>query len=302
MVTDVAVDERGFFYVLDATAHCVHVFDNTGHKRGQFGRLGQGPGELKSPGGLLLSVRGEVLVGDVGNRRICIWDTSGNYVRTVGCTRGVGRIRWLDEAKGLIVTRSSGGGGGEPLMVVYDLSGAVVQAFAVWPPEVLELQRKMRAPISGSAFEVAPDGEVLVCHAAVYRVMRYTADGVPCGLISKPQGSGFIAPPSLPPTISSQSVREWGSSWTAIGKLVALAEAVVVQMWGHGSRNDAGARSYLVDVMTRDGKPFRCALPTAERIVSRLDERRILTLQEIYSEGPSSPQLFLRIRRWERKR
>ncbi|MDZ7339320.1 MAG: hypothetical protein ONB30_12350 [candidate division KSB1 bacterium] len=299
-VTDVAVDDRGFFYVLDGMNHRVVVFEPQGHRRGTFGTLGEGPAELKSPGGVLVSRAGEVLVGDTGNSRISVWDTSGVFLRTAPCRRGVGRIRWLGATQELIATRSSGGQTSHLLMVVYDLSGTVVRSLGESPAEVFELRRKIGAPISGSAYGVAPEGEVPLCHAGVYHIARYSAEGALSGHLAAPPGSGFVAPSAPPPAFSSQSPQEWAGWWTAIGRLVALTDVVVVQMWAEAKRGVTASRSYLVDVLRRDGKPLWTSIPTDETIVDRLGPSSLLTAFYTGEDKPFSQQVRLRIRSWRR--
>jgi hypothetical protein len=66
-------------YITDERAHCIIVSDLNGHLTREIGRQGKGPGEFERPSGI---VRNDslVLVHDVGNMRIQIFDLRMNYL------------------------------------------------------------------------------------------------------------------------------------------------------------------------------------------------------------------------------
>lgn len=77
-----AVDDEHRIYVLDGGKKHVLVFDRDGKFLYKFGGPGQGPGELA--GNNTIEVFGDhVVVGDDRNRRLSIWDRSGNLIEDV---------------------------------------------------------------------------------------------------------------------------------------------------------------------------------------------------------------------------
>lgn len=55
-------------------------FDRTGKFIMQWGEIGDGPGEFKTPHALAFDSRGRLFVADRGNHRIQIFDQGGNYI------------------------------------------------------------------------------------------------------------------------------------------------------------------------------------------------------------------------------
>ena len=94
--TDLAVDERGVLYVLDARARQVKVISPDGALLDTFGQRGQGPGELMRPVSIGL-VGDRVLVLDQMLGKLITWTTSGERDGAPSL-RGAKRtaIRWLD--------------------------------------------------------------------------------------------------------------------------------------------------------------------------------------------------------------
>jgi hypothetical protein len=62
-VRDIAVGTSGDFYVLDAQANEIRVFDRHGAFKGAFGQPGQGPNEFRNGVALVLANSGEVVLG-----------------------------------------------------------------------------------------------------------------------------------------------------------------------------------------------------------------------------------------------
>jgi len=72
----VAVDGAGRMYVSDTGNTRVQVFGANGEFLRTLGREGQGPGELQGPFGIAMT-GDRVIVNDVGNERLSIWDLNG---------------------------------------------------------------------------------------------------------------------------------------------------------------------------------------------------------------------------------
>jgi len=76
-VRDVAAG-NGVWYVLDEAAPTVHMLDAGGAWLGNFGRAGEGPGELLRPMAIAVG-RGAVAVADAGRGRMHLYGPDGRY-------------------------------------------------------------------------------------------------------------------------------------------------------------------------------------------------------------------------------
>jgi len=75
------VDEEGHLYILDEQAGNIKVFDASGSFQKTIGRKGQGPGEFGMPISLFLSQQNQIIVNDMGQRKVQYFDKEGNYLK-----------------------------------------------------------------------------------------------------------------------------------------------------------------------------------------------------------------------------
>jgi hypothetical protein len=75
------VDEEGNMYILDEQAGNIKVFNHTGSFVTTIGRKGQGPGEFGMPISLVISQQNQIIVNDMGQRKIQFFDKEGNYLK-----------------------------------------------------------------------------------------------------------------------------------------------------------------------------------------------------------------------------
>lgn len=72
-------------YVSDKWKHCIHVFSSEGDYLRSLCALGSGPGELRSPEGITINRRNQLIVADVGNDRVVVLDPlDGQLILTLG--------------------------------------------------------------------------------------------------------------------------------------------------------------------------------------------------------------------------
>jgi hypothetical protein len=73
----VAVEHNQLIYICDIHNHFVKVFSNSGDYVRTIGRRGQGPGDLYGPNYITFIPGGDLLVYEMGNRRIQWFSSNG---------------------------------------------------------------------------------------------------------------------------------------------------------------------------------------------------------------------------------
>ncbi len=66
----------------------IQVFSSSGNYESSFGGNGSGNGQLNAPLGITSGASGQIYVADNGNRRVEVFDSSGNYLATIFGTAG----------------------------------------------------------------------------------------------------------------------------------------------------------------------------------------------------------------------
>jgi hypothetical protein len=89
----IAVDNNQLAYICDMHNHCVKVFKNNGDYIRTIGIKGQGPGDTYAPMYITVSPVGDLLVSEVGNRRIQWFDSQGKSIHILKQKKGL--IEWI---------------------------------------------------------------------------------------------------------------------------------------------------------------------------------------------------------------
>ena len=176
-----AVDDQHRIYVLDGGKDHIVVFDRDGTFLRTLGGPGQGPGELA--GNNTVEIFGNrVVVGDDRNRRLSLWDLSGNLIEDVpyGQLRiGLGEPSTDDSFVNWVITDRN--------------EDTMEWTLFRYSLELEELNRytSLRAPTSLKigdgftphdstarvAYAADPDGPVYVTRGDNYQLLAYDADG-----------------------------------------------------------------------------------------------------------------------------
>ncbi|MDW7761324.1 MAG: 6-bladed beta-propeller [Acidobacteriota bacterium] len=101
------VDSEGNIYFLNDGQSESHIFkfDAQGNYETSFGRRGQGPGEIQFLSGFGIGHQDEIAVTDYGNKKLVIFDGTGNLVQETDIERNVWDIRPLKNGNYLIVKK-----------------------------------------------------------------------------------------------------------------------------------------------------------------------------------------------------
>lgn len=118
-----AIEEHvhGGFYVLDAQAGEVRLFDDSGRHVRSFGRPGGGPGEFAQAVGLARDTDGVLWIVDPGNVRLTAVDVTGTLVQIVPRVSPFMMMPWPGrvDQEGLIYDVTHGGEVGEITLLRY---------------------------------------------------------------------------------------------------------------------------------------------------------------------------------------
>jgi len=182
--SDIAVDDQGNIYVLDAGNHRIQKFDPEGKYLATFGRRGQGPAEFYLPSSLVLNHQGYMYISDSQNRRVQILKPDGTEHKTITfhqTSPGIVRLNSPGElvmGKGGIMIRIGGGPsdseGLPKLIKVLDLEGNVQREFG-------EAKKFRDEQISNAGnnfhFVLDQDDNVYIAFDFQNRIEKYSPEG-----------------------------------------------------------------------------------------------------------------------------
>jgi len=80
-IITLGVNEQGDMYILDEQAGNIKVFDQNGSFLKTIGKKGQGPGEFGMPISLAITPDHNIVVNDMGQRKILFFNKEGNYIK-----------------------------------------------------------------------------------------------------------------------------------------------------------------------------------------------------------------------------
>ncbi|MBN1273442.1 MAG: 6-bladed beta-propeller [Candidatus Aminicenantes bacterium] len=79
----IQVDDNENIYILDNKACQIKTFDSESRLKNTFGMKGQGPGEMHLPWLINLTLKNQIMLYDVGNRRISLFSLDGTHLNDV---------------------------------------------------------------------------------------------------------------------------------------------------------------------------------------------------------------------------
>jgi len=183
-VGTIAVAADGSIYVVDSGNKRVQVFDQGGEYLRTLGHEGQGPGELMLPAAVAI-VGDRVVVNDLLNHRLTIWNLDGDYLADVVPRGGRLMAEFLHPVAAdafAAVSRSASAEGPLNLIASYGLDGAERVRFAEVPfvePVVLGGQVGVGMIMPHPDLATDAGGGVYVADGIEYQVHAYQSDGTP---------------------------------------------------------------------------------------------------------------------------
>ncbi len=165
----VGVDAAGNIYVCERMNNRVQKFAADGTYLGEWGVLGEQPGEFREP--FDLAVDGErVYVMDTWNTRLQVFDLTGNYLHQIGPDPMLGKPRGITVRDGKVYMANSG----RDDILVFDLDGKLLAQFP--PPESSTLRQIVDLVVDSQ-------GRIYVNNSEQNRIEIFSAAGERLGAI-----------------------------------------------------------------------------------------------------------------------
>lgn len=102
------VDPEGNIFALDTKDCNIKVYDKEGKFLRRIGKKGQGPGELGTSSGILMTGDGQILVEDVSNRRLALFKRSGEFIKSISTADKLGLVSLILDPQGGFAGREMG--------------------------------------------------------------------------------------------------------------------------------------------------------------------------------------------------
>lgn len=198
-VSHVAFDANDNLYVLDRGVGKVFVYDTAGTFIREFGRSGQGPGELTFPLQLAVTPEGTVVVSDMRRRSFSMFDDSGAYVEEIPYEyrRALGGMEVRPHPRAGFVSVYQPNPGMKPdtsyMRLVWhsldiDEEPRVLAAVRADPERLgAGTAAPDQAAFShGFYWGVLPSGQAAVAHTRGYRIDVFSPEGTPERTIERP--------------------------------------------------------------------------------------------------------------------
>jgi len=106
--SSLAVDIEGTIFILDSKNHNIKVYDKSGKLLRVIGKPGQGPGELGLCSGIMLTQNDQILVEDATNRRLALFNKSGEFIKNISMIHTPGLISLVADSFGGFIGREMG--------------------------------------------------------------------------------------------------------------------------------------------------------------------------------------------------
>ena len=101
-IIDIAVDDMERIYAADAREGHIKIFDKNGNYIKTIGKKGKGPGEFYFIFSLQITPKNELVVYDIGNRRVSFFNLNGEFIKSVSSGK-VWALRCKIDSKGNFV-------------------------------------------------------------------------------------------------------------------------------------------------------------------------------------------------------
>ncbi len=113
----------------DVRGNAIFIFNLAGEFLQKVGHGGEGQGELRTPGTVGVGKNGEIIVFDVGNKRIQVFTAAGEYLNSFRIFKAYSAMSVGEDGQIYLVNHSNDPA--EPLVDIYTVQGTLIKQFGV---------------------------------------------------------------------------------------------------------------------------------------------------------------------------
>lgn len=242
----VVPDALGGLFVIEPKENQVRMYDTTGRLKGYFGRKGGGPGEMNLPSMARRLPNGSIVVTNVMDSRIQVYDRDGGKILQELRVQAYGISDILPVGDSWVVAAPSASTSAQLFLID---SGGVRASFM--PQPSTEIARQ-----SGSTFgfvTLAQRGDTIAAlHALSDTVYLFDGSGRALGTFAMPFATENRPAKALSPSATPPELAAWAAGIRRNVRLFWLADGSFVVQTGRRS----AARRLIWGLLhaTRDGK------------------------------------------------
>ena len=280
--SDIEVDQaRSLIYIADSGNNRILVFDYDGKLQKIIGREGQGPAEFSRPSGLFIFEDGGLAVADYYNKRIHLFDKSGEFVKLISPkTVDVADLIFTHDK---IYTVSIYGSSGyspdirseketQPLVNVLDQEGNLIQSISV--DDFPESHPFLRAIKHRVCLTLSKDKKLFIPHFAMNVIHFFGLEGNKIGEFDRP-----LPYKPEPPKLIHQS-----SDKDGIIRMQATMD-MITQDAEIGLDGNLYLLTFTESYMKRAKKEDRDSLPPLQMRIDVIDTKTYKLIRSIGIDG-----------------
>jgi len=275
-------DKDGYVYICDYKASNIKKFDSSGKHVKTIGRMGQGPGEFNMPFQITVADN-RLIVWDMGNSRLCIHTTDGEFVKSVSVPRDEGRpqkMRALPNGDVIIeLEKIYYGEGDKPQDCIIGLYSPDLEKKKILYSQQVLRNKYMRIesmftniiqPFSPDVYwDISPEGKIVIAYSKEYEIDFYDSTKgkmssfshkyKPIRVTEKDKEAFFGGMTS---TTASGSVKQGAPDhilkYTEFPRFKPAFKEIIVDSEGNilvrAHRNNLNEEFHFMDVFEPDGK------------------------------------------------
>ena len=241
-IYDLAIDDKGLFYLCDRTSNTVWAFNNNGSFVRRIGEIGRGPGELSRP--VSIALKNDTLaVLEAGNQRTTFFHLNGKFISSIHTGSSYLSGIELSRKGDILVSESLG----HRQYKIYNSDGKLTSKLLneELPPVILPVQ------IPGGHMSHIKNGNILYANIRKYEVVELNWQGDTL-LIYSAKPSGYVAP-----DLRSRAKLKSQLAWSILVLPLQVEDMILIQRLNR--RVDAQDASRIewdkyIDVFTSAGE------------------------------------------------
>ncbi|MDH5666229.1 MAG: 6-bladed beta-propeller, partial [Nitrosopumilus sp.] len=188
-ISGLDVDNDGNIYILDRKERKVKIFDSEGKLFKQFGKEGQGPGEMSMPLSLQITSNNELVVGDALNQRLTFYSLQGEFLRALSTAKAFGLSLPVFDSQGNIVGQqivTPGSGETRIMQEARKYDGELNPLFTIASIDITNIIQGKINPFQFIIFyQLGKDDSIFFSNLDEYEIKVLNSDGKPVKRILK---------------------------------------------------------------------------------------------------------------------